>query len=1539
MAESYLDIIETLDKMEGKRKPVTIAHPMNKSADITSVLDVMEGKRKGEDRYGDVVSVLDRMEGIKTEPSKISKGMAAASKLSSMVKSLGVFSIPRDLATLDLAVKSGMAAGAATLYAIPENLLGVFEEGARHTGLRETLGLQEPGAPPGTYRPDIRWLEKMRERAEADALYYGREGFVPEAVAGLAAAPAGIIEFMPGKIGIFYAMIRGYMSEGLKGMAKEGAMRGLWGYGLKAGAPTLAPGVSPIAKQLAGDPFMIRGASKKMLAAAMAMATGVESVISGAGTTQTASQMAVMTILGYMSGGKGATKRTKATDIRIKMAEDAMKEGDINKATGQLDAVAKSQPEVIKEASIALAEKFKNVKSDIEMLMDEARTPEQRQAAIEKVMPKELEETLKLKAQARQAEIDKVMTEVTPEEAPKVLKVETSMGLIDKLVSDIKSKGKVQVPVAERKPGDVKLVEQDRKAVLAEIEKLEGLRDVAEKATGMNLKSLYDKYIDDAIATLPDTTRIELQSAISNFRKEVYFTDIESYKARKAKEVKEAEAKAKAEEVKKPVEAKKPVDKKAEELKALAENLYKGDEGALDKLKQSVEKHGAEDVAQAVRSTYMEGDTPGYKRLRPEIDRILELKPDRRKDKEFRKKIAEEIKVMEKAKAEGKTLEGRVEALPDSAKTSMRMAQNAIDKAKERGLEAATEKSLLETYRRIHGKDVVEAVLKVEPIPKAKPVVEPKKVEPKPKPIITEPTTKTEVLMAELDGLETKHLISRAKKAGLERTVWSKAYSNPEFVKRRIVAEELKAAEPTPKVEPTVKVTPELKVEARTIFAEIIKKPKLDKEDVKWLKENKDALDLSKEETQAIKTKMAFALVEPGFFVSSAQYQKSLDNIKRYFKGEKPYGEKLFTGPGLDPELVRDTARVMRRHIEQGTKDFYQVSQKIIKDVGKKVQPYLKLAWTLAQKQIKDLDMNKKDLAIANDTLKKMGIESETPVEPVSETEAAGLSPTAVNEPGLIGRFLNALESTNQTLESYKGGAQEHINAIPRIMVNESYIPKQIWLVDKFGQLDVVMKGVRRTVKANRLSRVGREANKLGQELSKVLELEDISKAKGIYSPRSIEIAGDVRKILDEIYNELDAAGIKDKKGKPIVWRKGYLPHMVKESNIVQDVQNYIGEALEGKHDDVIGSVSGSVDLFGTAKPLPTFGHAEKRTGAMKDYERNPLIALRRYVLGASRILYDKPGIEKAYAEMKKIPEGPMLDLSKRYVKNYMRVTDSISGTLRLWDAKIGRVGARSVLAFSTGLQTLHLGRVMTQVWPELGTRYSLMGLSELIKNPLRAMRETRDAGLLLQRTIPHRLKFRGEVFDNLSNYGDAGNTIAKIIAYQGFLRKVYAKHPDWTFKQVQTEAVKQTMQAEGVISQATKSILMEKIPKFFLQFKYWFQKYGENVSRAVAGAAKDPSMENMTRVGRYIMAAAIAEEITRQTGLKIFHITPYLLQLSAPVLGYFKDMAFIFAAGDDSIVERLERAFKRSAEFFTPGGISVPREIKERGTAVHKKD
>jgi len=1565
------------------------------------------------------------------------------------------------------------------------------------------------------------------------------------------------------------------------------------------------------------------------------------------------------------------------------IANDKMQQGKYQEAVDIVNErfeKIKNDPE-IKEKMSELVGK------ELEEIQKQLKTDKGRQAIIDKKMPKDLGDTLKLNAQARQAEIDRISAVATIpiEEAPKIAKAikppETTMQKIDKMIDEIKTLGedigykpvlkrdKLQIPVGEKKPADTKLIEQDKRVqeVLSEIEKLEGLRTTAEKATGMNLKSIYDKAINEAIDTLPEGEKIELQSAISNFRKKVYVTGIEKYYAEKAAEKKATEVEVKEKQTAKETTPVKGKESPAPAKRTMEESVAAGEIPAPEY--KGKERREVPEARQTVIDGYVRKELGvkglGGKKLAPltksekEVLALYEAKhPD------YVKKVREDIK-------------GREEPSKKAAEVDKKKEIDRVAKehdVKYEGIQEGAEGEKFYTFtdKETGSTFMVSNLSKVErSVTDMRKKFKEAEKEPKEE-VKVEPDaelSKTEVSIKELGELTPTQLVERAKKVGLEQTVWSKALSNREYVERQIVGKEGKPFEEMVK-EPEIKIEPEIKPGLRTKFQKILAQDKLTQEDIKWLKENKEALDLTPEETQAIKMRMAGKLVKriiseekfqknsesikkylkglkvftgvpdpkiikamsenaiyhierkatsfyqwsqkmikefgnkirpilhqawtnaqnhinsargyeaykgrivagdkfskvyiadsvteslqneskilnsyvskgyisdkqldvdltystgkmyeragfekpkrrfdikprsvdvekasvvdsvpienmsvgsimfdppflvgkqfaeiaktydkskssnifgdrfgsfkdlneavnmwgsgiaeasrilkldgklfvkiqdtvsfggdprlepsletgvtktksgatrgkipatqylidvasiyklnliegvskvssmtshpelktivnymvfekvkapvvsPEISVSAERYQKSFDIIKKYFKGEKPYGEKLHAGIGLDPQLVKDISRVMRYHIEKGTKDFYRVSQELIKEFGEKVRPYLKPAFDQARDKIRLTSMTRKDIKYANDALVKMGLKT------LSEAEAENISPETVNEPGLIKRFMSTLESTDQTLEAYKGGAQEHINAVPKIMVEETFIPKQQWIVEKFKQLDGAMKGVRRSVKADELSRVGKEANKLGREVSEVLELKDIADAKYKYSSKSIEIAKDVRKILDDILVELQDANVLDKKGKLIKRLEGYFPHIKKEFSMSEDLQRYMNDALEGRHDDIIGAASGGVDLYGTAKPVPKFGHAEKRAKGeygLQDIETNPLRVLRRYVLAASRILYDKPGIEKARVEIDMIPKGPMKDLSVKYIQNYMRVSDSISGTLRLVDAKLARMGARSVLAFSTGLQTLHLGRVATQIWPELGTRYSLSGLNQLLMSPAKAWAETRDAGLLPQASIPTRFKFRGEVFDNISNYGDFGNSVAKIIAYQGFLRKVANQHPEWTFKQVQTEAIKQTIRAEGVINQATKSIALEKIPKFFLQFKYWFQKYGENTSRAIAYAAKDPSMDNMTRVGRYLTAAAITEEITRQLGLKIFHITPYVIQLSATGAGYLKDIAFILANDKDSIETRLEKAFKRTAQYGIPGGVSVPREITQGPTAIKK--
>jgi hypothetical protein len=208
--------------------------------------------------------------------------------------------------------------------------------------------------------------------------------------------------------------------------------------------------------------------------------------------------------------GRTTAKLTKANSLRRGMAEDALKSGDLKEAADQVTEMSKSQPEVIEDVSANLAERLRKKTEG-----------EARQAKVDEAMPTKLEDTLRLKAQARQAEIEKKpeyrlkkvegkppTKVVKPVEVAEAIKpVETSMERLDRMVEEIKAVGEElgrkkvketgvtkptgEAPVSELGKAIEKLQIEDKKSadvnrVVGEIDKLNKLQDTAEKATGMN---------------------------------------------------------------------------------------------------------------------------------------------------------------------------------------------------------------------------------------------------------------------------------------------------------------------------------------------------------------------------------------------------------------------------------------------------------------------------------------------------------------------------------------------------------------------------------------------------------------------------------------------------------------------------------------------------------------------------------------------------------------------------------------------------------------------------------------------------------------------------------------------------------------------------------------------------------------------------------------------------------------------------------------------------------------------------------------------
>src|SRR5437762_1228353 len=86
-------------------------------------------------------------------------------------------------------------------------------------------------------------------------------------------------------------------------------------------------------------------------------------------------------------------------------------------------------------------------------------------------------------------------------------------------------------------------------------------------------------------------------------------------------------------------------------------------------------------------------------------------------------------------------------------------------------------------------------------------------------------------------------------------------------------------------------------------------------------------------------------------------------------------------------------------------------------------------------------------------------------------------------------------------------------------------------------------------------------------------------------------------------------------------------------------------------------------------------------------------------------------------------------------------------------------------------LLALHAMR-LGPVYAELGNKYSLQGLGNLIRNPKAAYNETASLGLLPNEIAPLRFQTLGEKADSILNFKSIVDFIDRSIAYNGFKQK-----------------------------------------------------------------------------------------------------------------------------------------------------------------------
>lgn len=436
-------------------------------------------------------------------------------------------------------------------------------------------------------------------------------------------------------------------------------------------------------------------------------------------------------------------------------------------------------------------------------------------------------------------------------------------------------------------------------------------------------------------------------------------------------------------------------------------------------------------------------------------------------------------------------------------------------------------------------------------------------------------------------------------------------------------------------------------------------------------------------------------------------------------------------------------------------------------------------------------------------------------------------------------------------------------------------------------------------------------------------------------NPTLVERAKAAREVLDSIHEQIPA-GAKWS-GEDIGYLDNYLTHIMKEGG------DDVGSAIKNVFDYHFGTKSPLFRLFerpylsaepgskeviygGRGTKTPSSPFAETRTGQLGsniEYDVNKIFPA--YVESIAKVIFDKPAIAEAKSIIDKLPDSRLKELSGWYLKNYTRY-DALPGLTEAWNSLAGQVArttSRSLLGFNTGLQSLHVARLVGNMWPELGTKYSTIGLAKVASQPIQAWNEAARLGLLYNEVRPFAFKTAMEKYDSMANLFSVADYLDKAIGYHGFKAKFMAAGlPE---EEASARALSETKRVSMTVDPS-------RVTKFFghdegawgatkqlaLQYKQIPTKIAEQYIRIAMNAKQNPAAAIRLTTGVSALIAA------HEAGAHVFHLGYNLVPTD--LWGAFGSAAK--QVSNDLRKGDWESALMHTAEWVTPSGKSVTRQL-----------
>lgn len=435
----------------------------------------------------------------------------------------------------------------------------------------------------------------------------------------------------------------------------------------------------------------------------------------------------------------------------------------------------------------------------------------------------------------------------------------------------------------------------------------------------------------------------------------------------------------------------------------------------------------------------------------------------------------------------------------------------------------------------------------------------------------------------------------------------------------------------------------------------------------------------------------------------------------------------------------------------------------------------------------------------------------------------------------------------------------------------------------------------------------------LGKVLDGVMRPEDVT-------PDIAQRAAGLRSILDAIHEQIPPKSRPNM--KDVGYLDNYFTHVANEDPQQKSLLSY----FFGKKPE-LGKESGSLnDLYEQGLGDPNSPFVKTRTGDLTDINYNAKQVIRAYVQSIARTIFDKPAVSIATDALKNVPEESNLkDLATWYIKNYSGY-DAEQSLHKVWAGfanNLSQKTARSFLDWNVPLHMLHLGEVPASVFPELGAKYTAIGMKDLPKN----IGDMAQNGLIQGEVIPPSFRTLGEKYQTASQFFNVVERIVKGIAYGGAKQKfldagdspevakikAIAATKDMTYMVDPARKMKGLSPESNIMGGELASITGN-------QFRGVPFKIVEQYKNIIKNTKNDPA-----KTARLIAGASLAAS-GAAAGAHTFHMNVGSL-ISPTLWGAFgnamKDVAVDLGRGD------LGKAITDTVLWATPGGQQLKKLIK----------